>query len=252
MPVPFLVHNGWLYSWIESKKEWVSMRELKPGEMDACKARAIPPEQATLYGVFSERGTAEIPEVPALTDDEAKDLDALLYSAFEAQLRLCEDRAIALYNDKTHSPEEATAILNREFGRKLVAAMLKNGIGNNPRPPVAKPKPEGARLQDLSKKDLHDLVDEVYRGVRHLAAVLGDVHARHCIVHTSRAALEYQGQRAYAILETLADALCGMDARDEDEDGWFDPILNRAREVFGGVPDPDAPVPFAIVKPSAA
>ena len=60
LPVPFLVHNNWLYSWIESKKEWVSMRELKPGEMAAFKARAIPPDQAALYGVPSpgERGAA--------------------------------------------------------------------------------------------------------------------------------------------------------------------------------------------------
>lgn len=46
---PFLVHDGWLHWW-HPNKEWVTQRELRPGEDQLFALRRLPDEQAALYG----------------------------------------------------------------------------------------------------------------------------------------------------------------------------------------------------------
>ncbi len=73
------------------------------------------------------------------------------------------------------------------------------------------------------------------RAVVHLATALAEVHRQKAIILETGQPykpVEFVGQQTASLMETLGDILNGMDAVDEDEDKWLDPIFAEAHRLW--------------------
>jgi hypothetical protein len=78
-------------------------------------------------------------------------------------------------------------------------------------------------------------VAKQWGAVSHLAAVLAEiarVNSGMVREGTFDVALNLHGHRTAYLMGVLGDALNGMDAVDEDKDGWLDPIYEVAHKMF--------------------
>jgi hypothetical protein len=91
------------------------------------------------------------------------------------------------------------------------------------------------KLASISDADLKEQTANQYKAVIHMATSLKTVHEQTLTAFPvqSRGVMELQCVRSAEIMEMLGDLLNAMDAVDEDEDAWMDPIFEKAHEVFG-------------------
>ena len=86
-----------------------------------------------------------------------------------------------------------------------------------------------------SAKTMQQVIDQ-YRVVVHLARSLALVHEQSIEAYASReqsaTMIDMLGSRSASIMETLGDILNGMDAVDDDEDGWTAPIFAVAHATW--------------------
>lgn len=73
------------------------------------------------------------------------------------------------------------------------------------------------------------------RAVAHLARALAQVHedkARLLDLPQAYPPVDFVGKSTARYMETLGDILNGMDAVDEKEDAWLDPIFREAQRLW--------------------
>jgi hypothetical protein len=73
--------------------------------------------------------------------------------------------------------------------------------------------------------------------VAHMANALAEVHATKAQTiriggYGSAEAIEWVGRSTAGLMETLGDILNGMDAVDEQEDSWIDPVMEEAHRLW--------------------
>lgn len=86
-------------------------------------------------------------------------------------------------------------------------------------------------------KDKHQQVADQCRVVAHLANALAQVHIDkgkmiEAGVYSKHGLLDFIGKSTAHLMEVLGDILNGMDAVDESEDSWVDPIFEEAHRMF--------------------
>lgn len=92
---------------------------------------------------------------------------------------------------------------------------------------------------------LKEQVAQQCKVVAHLATALAQVHSERAEIiaaggYEGGALLDMVGRQTARLMETLGDILNGMDATDEDEDAWVDPVFKEAHRRW-----PDlSPVPI--------
>lgn len=72
------------------------------------------------------------------------------------------------------------------------------------------------------------------KAISHMAKAIADVHSDLvALVELSDDAMaDFRGPLFHHRMEALGDILNGMDAVDEDEDAWVNPIFATARDLF--------------------
>lgn len=83
------------------------------------------------------------------------------------------------------------------------------------------------QLASIIDADLKEQTANQYKAVIHMAKALLMVHEQTLplIPGQSRGIMELQFVRSAEIMEMLGDTLNGMDAVDEDEGAWMDPVF---------------------------
>ena len=88
----------------------------------------------------------------------------------------------------------------------------------------------------MDETEKRNQVADQYKVVAHLATALAGVHSDMEKVirdgHMGNAMLDLQGNRSAALMEMLGNFLNGMDAVDEGEDAWVNPIFRAAHKMF--------------------
>lgn len=74
------------------------------------------------------------------------------------------------------------------------------------------------------------------RAVVHMAKALAEVHEAKAqgfeMGDRSDGIINVVGNSTASIMEVLGDILNGIDANDSDEDGWLDPIFEKAHQLW--------------------
>lgn len=87
----------------------------------------------------------------------------------------------------------------------------------------------------MDLKEKREQVAKQYEVVAHLAKALATVHEQ--VVPLIREGyqddlLDIEGNRSARIMERIGDILNGMDAVDEKEDSWVNPVFRKAHKLF--------------------
>lgn len=86
----------------------------------------------------------------------------------------------------------------------------------------------------MSEENRKQVADQC-RAVAHMARALAEVFDDKGRVFEEGGAasiIDFVGKQTANLMETLGDILNGMDATDEDEDAWLNPVFEAAQRIY--------------------